>query len=176
MAVPSALPGGHSLERAGYGLQSTEAWAAGEVDERPVIDTVPHPDAGAWRVSIVGDVTLRVEWGSGPNKTIADMDSPAAMILPGQCTVYAKPRTGAGARVRVTLAPSWSGLQHDFRRLVDATAGAIAIDPEFGFYQALTASTVSVRGTAVAVPALAILPLVSGSTLTAGVGYLEFIP
>jgi hypothetical protein len=50
----------------------------------------------------------------------------------------------------------------------------VNLDPGAVDFFALTASTLTISGAAVVVPALQIVPLVSGSTLDTGSGFQEF--
>lgn len=173
MVVPPAFGGGQSSNADSYGFQSKETWEPGNTDERPVLSCMAH-DAGAWRVTIVGDLIVKAIWGSLGTRNLVQMDAPVIATFPGKVDIFVRPRTGDGASALVTVAPAYSGEQRDFRRLV---AGPnLPIPADFAVYRALTASVVDVRGTAVAVAALATLPLVSGSVLTSGTGYLEFTP
>jgi hypothetical protein len=157
-------------------LQASEEWLAGQTDQRQLVDAVLN-DAGAWRVSIVGDVVISATWGSKGTRKLVQMDAPLIASFPGQVTITAVPRTSAGARAVATLAPSWTGYLTDFRRLLVHPGGAaIPFEPDWSHYHALTASVVNVRATAVAVPALSRIPLISGSELVSGAGYLEFTP
>jgi len=174
-AVPSWI-GTTPYNADSLGLQASEVWLAGESDERQLLDAVLCP-AGEWRVSVVGDVTLAAYWGSKGNKRIVSMDAPMMASFPGQVTITAKPRTGAGATAIATISPACTGYRTDFRRFVVHPGGApIPLEPIWAFYQALTASVLTVRGTAVNVPALARFPLITGTSLDSGAGYLEFTP
>lgn len=155
------------------GEQSTADWAAGESDDRPVLD-LPL-GMSVWRIGLYGvNVVFRVVYGTKANKIIEGLASPALLSIPGQCAVYARPLDPeVAASARVTATPATAG-GNSARYIVD-TAGA-ALDPDAAHFQALTASTVTIRGIAVAVPVLGVVPLVAGSVLTAGSGYLEFNP
>lgn len=158
------------------GIQSRETWLPGETDERPVIDAQLN-ESGAWRVSVVGDLVLSASWGSKTSKALTNMDAPCMAVFPGQVTITARPRTSGGATCLTTLAPAWTGYLTDFRRLtVHPGGGPVPLEEIWSHYQALTASVVDVRGTNVNVPALSRLPLISGSSLVSGAGYLEYTP
>lgn len=158
------------------GLQARQEWNAGETDERPVVDAQLN-ESGAWRVSVVGDLVLSATWGSRANKFLVNMDAPCMAVFPGQVTITARPRTSGGATCLTTLAPAWTGYLTDFRRLtVHPGGGPVPLEEIWSHYQALTASVVDVRGTNVNVPALSRLPLISGSSLVSGAGYLEYTP
>lgn len=173
MVVPPAFGGGQSSNADSFGFQSRESWDVGKIDERPILSCMAHPVGGSWRVTIVGDLKVKAIWGSLGTRNLVEMDAPVIATFPGKVDIFVCPRTDQGATALVTVAPAWSGEQRDFRRLVTTPQN---IPDDFAIYRALTASVVTVRGIAVNVPALATLPLVSGSVLTSGTGYLEFTP
>jgi hypothetical protein len=175
LVVPSWIEG-RPYNPDTLGLQAREEWAAGETEGRPVVDAQLNT-SGAWRVSIVGDVVLSAKWGSKGTKHLTNMDAPLMGVFPGQVSITAAPRTSDGASCIVTLAPAWTGYLTDFRRFIVHPGGApTPLEPVWSHYQALTASVIDVRGTAVAVPALSRMPLVSGSSHVSGAGYLEYTP
>lgn len=156
-----------------WGVQSTCVWEPGDTSVLPILDA-RHCNEGGWRVSLVGDVKVQAVWGTMGNRRVLDFDAPLFAQFTGQVALYVRARVvEAGARATVTLAPATSGFDNDFRRLV---TDAGPLDDAYSDYQALTASVVTIRGTAVNVPALSKVPLVSGSVLTSGVGYVRFTP
>lgn len=155
------------------GEQSSQDWRPGETDDRPVLD-LPL-SMSVWRIGIFGEnVVVRVIYGTKANKQIVGLATPALLTIPGQCSIYAKPlNPEAAASVRVSATPATAGASSC--RYI-AVGPNLALDPDAAFFRALTASTVTIRGTAVALAVLDVVPLVSGSVLTAGSGYVEFNP
>lgn len=155
------------------GLQASEVWSPGQTDQRAIVDAALN-GAGAWRVTVVGDVVLQLAWGSNGNRREVEVDAPLVGVFAGQVTITARPREAeSGAWATATLAPSWGNDRHDVRLFV---AGALAVPPVWSWYQALAASVVSVRGTSVNLAPGERLPLVSGSQVVSGAGYLELTP
>jgi len=170
----SAIPLGQPLSQAAgptYGEQSSQDWLVGQSDDRPVLD-LPRA-VFLWRVTVLGEnVLVDVEYGTKANKRIVNLATPFQLTVPGQCNVSARPLDPqAAASVRVTATPATAG-DSSARRIV--VGPALALDPDATSFRALTASTVTIRGIAVAVPVLGVVALVAGSVLTAGSGYLEF--
>jgi len=155
-----------------WGIQATCSWEAGNTRELPILDGRHCPEGG-WRLTLVGDVKVKAVWGTMGNREVAEFDAPVIAQFTGQVSLYVKPRTENGAQATVSLAPATSGFENGFRRLLTTTG---PLDESYSAYQALTASVVTIRGNAVNVPALSKVPLVSGSVLTSGIGYVEFSP
>lgn len=156
-----------------YGTQQAAVWQPGEVDARQVCDVMK---AGAlWRFSAFGRVVLTVNFGTQGNRALIALAAPLVLSVPGQLTVTATPVDDAGASCVVTLTQATAGARSIARRFIDAGAGpALALDDDAVDFFALTASTLTISGAAVVVPALAIVPLVSGSVLNTGSGFQEF--
>jgi hypothetical protein len=173
MVVPAWSGAGQSSNADSFGFQAREVWVAGETDSRPILSCMAH-QGGSWRVSVVGDLTIDAIWGSLGTRRLVTMDTPLVATFAGKVDLSARPRTDQGASAIVTVAPAWSGELRDFRRLI--VGAGQPIEPDWSTYRALTASVVNIRGTVVNVPALSTVPLVSGSVLTSGTGYLEFTP
>jgi hypothetical protein len=154
-----------------YGTQSSHVWAAGQVDPRQVIDSLKSHSL--WRFSVFGNVALQILYGTQATQQINAL-APCVFFLPGQVVVLATPRNAEGTTCHVTLTPVWGQNRSHCRALLDATGGALAFSPDAVRFVALVASTLTVAGIAVAVPALAECPLVTGSVLNTGTGFQEF--
>lgn len=155
-----------------YGTQSSRTWQPTETDWREVCDATKAP--ALWRFSVMGDVLVSIGYGTNGNRQILELQAPCVITLPGQFTARAKPRGDDGASCVVTLTQATAGALSQARKLADAGGGAVALDEGACRYVALTASTLTISGVAVNVPALATVPLVSGSSLNTGSGFQEF--
>ncbi len=155
-----------------YGTQSSHTWAAGQTDTREICDVTKAP--ALWRLSVFGNVLVSIGYGTNGNRQILNLQAPCVITLPGQFTARATPRDNAGTSCVVTLTQATAGALSQARKLADAAGGAVALDEGACRYVALTASTLTISGVAVAVPALAVVPLVSGAVLNTGSGFQEF--
>jgi hypothetical protein len=170
---PSALPPGVPQSPiTHFGFQTKQVWGSAQTDVRSLWDSVPNPTGELWRLSVVGNLRVFLEWGTSAKRTLI-LDAPIACDLPGNVSVRARPIGVDGATGLVTVAKS-SGAGPQVLRLYTNTIGAVHDDATS--FTALVASTVTVRGNAVVLTPGQTLPLVSGSSLTAGAGILEFIP
>jgi hypothetical protein len=155
-----------------YGTQSLATWAPGDVTAKQVCDALKP--AALWRFSAFGHVLIRIDYGTLANRRILNLRAPLVLTIPGQFTAEATPLDGNGAECRVTLTQATAGARSIARGFVDAGGGAVALDEGATDYWALTNSTLTIAGVAVAVPALSIVPLVSGAVLNTGSGFQEF--
>lgn len=155
-----------------YGTQQFALWAAGDVTPRQVCDALKP--VALWRFSCFGRVKVTIDYGTQGTRKIFELRAPLVITIPGQFTATAEPIDDTGADCVVTLTQATAGAQPTARRLADATAGAVGLDNGAVRYWALTASTLTIAGVAVVVPALAIVPLVSGAVLNTGSGFQEF--
>lgn len=155
-----------------YGTQQRAIWAPGQSEEREVCNAL-KPGA-LWRLSVFGRVTVRIGYGTQATRSIALVQAPVVLSIPGQFTAYAKPLNDQGAECQVTLTQATAGARAIARRFVTAALGAVDLDDDAVDFWALVASTLTISGQAVAVPALAIVPLVSGAVLNTGAGFQEF--
>lgn len=154
-----------------YGTQQKATWKVGQTDARQVCDALKC-DA-LWRLSVHGNVTVKISYGTQGTREIS-LQAPVVLTIPGQFTATATPNDGNGAECVVTLTQATAGARAIARRFVAAPAGDVTLDPDAVDFFALVASTLTVSGQAVAVPALAIVPLVSGAVLHTGSGFQEF--
>lgn len=157
-----------------YGTQSKAVWAAGDTSEKQVCDTIKGNHL--WRFSAFGNVTLSIVYGTLMTRQIVDLQAPMVLEIPGQFTATAKPRTEEGATCRITLTKATGGVKSAARRFVTAAGGAVLLSDDAVDFFALIASTLTISGQAVVVPALQIVPLVAGSSLDTGAGFQEFVP
>jgi hypothetical protein len=174
---PLVPPGTDNTPPRVYGIQTAQVWEIGQSGARSLLDTVPN--CWLWRLSVTGDVVITLTWGTRATRTLT-LDAPLVADLPGNVAVVVAPRVSpAAAKVtalctltEVRAASSSSVL----RRFVPAPGGAgAALHDDAARFVALAASSVTIRGVAVALVAGQSIPLVSGSTLdAAGTGYLEF--
>lgn len=156
-----------------YGTQQFAIWKPGDVGSRQVCDAM-KPEA-LWRFSAFGPVRITIDYGTQGSRKLLSLQAPVVLTIPGQFTATATPLNGTGERVcAVTLTQATAGARAIARNFVDAGGGAVALDQGAVDYWALTASTLTISGAAVAVPALSIVPLVSGSVLNTGSGFQEF--
>jgi hypothetical protein len=171
---PAVAPPPPALDNTGkvYGIQARHTWTAGQTDERQVID-IPRGEF-LWRISIFGRVRVRVDYGTKANRHLLNLLAPVVMGIPGQCTVRAVPLDSEGAEVDATLTLATGTAQAQARNVVDATLAAVPFELDAVRFVALSASTASISGLLVAVPALATVPLVAGSVLLTGSGFQEF--
>lgn len=152
-----------------YGIQSFRVWSPGETDQRQVLD-VRKADA-LWRVSIAGNVTVAISYGTSHNRALLALQAPVVITIPGQMTVEATPRDDDGTTCVVTLTQATAGALAQARKYIDAAG---ALDPDAVRFVARVASVVTISGAAWNVPALSSVPLVTGSVLVSGSGFQEF--
>lgn len=171
---PAAPPPFGALNNTGrvYGTQSRHDWTAGQTDPRVVCDVVKAE--ALWRLSVFGRVYLTIQYGTLATRQLVNLQAPVVLTIPGQFTATARPLDGNGASVDVTLTQATAGGLSHARAFVTAAGGAVALDSGAVRFVALTASTLTISGAAVVVPALATVPLVAGSTLDTGSGFQEF--
>ncbi len=172
-AQPS--PGGvHNHTGPTYGTQQLAVWQAGDVGERQLCDT-SQKAAMLWRFSCFGRVDVRIDYGTLATRKILTIRAPVVLTIPGQFTATATPINGEGTEARITLTQATGGAHSIARQFVNAGAGpAVALSDDAVDFVALVASTLTISGIAVAVPALSTVPLVVGSTLNTGSGFQEF--
>lgn len=168
--VPRDMPQGQMGPD--YGTQQFAKWASGDVKPRQVLDTLK---AGAlWRISLFGNVYASILYGTSHSRAIESLQAPLVITVPGQVLVTAWPRDTNGAECVVTLTQATAGALSQARKFVDDAGGAIALDAGAVRFFALEASSLTISGQVVAVPACQSVPLVSGSVLTTGSGFQEF--
>lgn len=148
----------------GYGTQAQRAWAAGETDERQLLDI--KPAEFVWRASVTGsNITLRLNYGGPGTITLDNLVLPFVAFVPGQFNVYARPTNPAlpaAARPTLTAATGGIGTVRAF-----FTTGQ-ALPEQVRRVVALGAATVTVNGTAVALVAAQELDVAAPSVVTAG--------
>jgi hypothetical protein len=155
-----------------YGIQSYGRWQPGDTKAKQLID-VRRTDA-LWRVSAFGtNVSLRLSYGTTKLRTIEALQPPLVIAVPGQLILTVTPLDDAGAECIVALTYATAGAIANARKFIDG-AVAVALDAGAVRYFALTASTLTISGAAVAVPACSFVPLVVGSVLNSGSGFQEF--
>lgn len=154
-----------------YGTQQSAKWAVGDTRAKQVCDSLKA--TALWRLSVFGNVLVTIQYGTRSNREFVRLMAPVVITLPGQFTAYAEPLDDQGASCTVTLTQATAGARSQARKLV---TGPATFDQDAVDYFALSASNLVISGVAVAVPALAIVPLVSGSSLVNGSGFQEFEP
>jgi hypothetical protein len=156
-----------------YGTQQRAVWQPGATDARQVCDALKPQSL--WRFSVFGRVSVTLDYGTQANRGIVNLLAPLVITIPGQFTATATPLDAEGVEAVVTLTQATAGARSLARNVLNAGAGpALAFDLGAVSYVALTASTLTISGVAVVVPALGIVPLVSGSVLNTGAGFQEF--
>lgn len=170
----NAQPGGLPVENMGpdYGIQVWKKWEPGDVRPCGVID-VRRADA-LWRVSAFGNVLLTIGYGTKRKRAITDLQAPLVIAVPGQVIVTATPRDANGTTCVVTLTQATDGSLSNARKFTSRGGADVALDEGAVRFFALTASTLTISGAAVVVPALDFVPLVAGAVLTSGSGFQEF--
>lgn len=174
---PAAPPPPGSVGNTGetYGTQSRASWQPGENDPRQLCDVVKAESL--WRFSAFGAVRISIIYGTLASRQILNLLAPVVMTIPGQFTATAQPvdEDHEGVSCDITLTPATASALEHARSFIDAGAGP-ALELELGAvrYVALTNSTLTISGAAVAVPALSSVPLVAGALLNTGSGFQEF--
>lgn len=157
-----------------HGLQASEVWLPGQSDGRDICDQVLAQSL--WRVSVFGTSNMRltVQFGTSRAREFSGLLCPLVLCVPGQLRVRAIPANGDGGSVMCTCTPATSGGQADARSIA-SVAGALPDDA--ARFRALVASVVTLPGAiACTLAASQWIPLVAGSVLTSGAGFLEFEP
>lgn len=169
----NVAPGNNELGPT-YGNQSKESWLIGQVDSRPILDSNFRPPA-LWRATAFGEnVTLTVRYGPKCTKVLTGLQPPLRAVFPGLVQIEAVPvDPSLPAHAECTLTMVSSGLgESDCRKLV-TVAGAFS--PDATRFRATVASIVSIGGIVNCSLAVAqSIPLIAGSSLTSGAGFLEF--
>lgn len=151
------------------GLQRRITFAAGDTAPQQIASVLQNHSLA--RFSVIGDVDIEATYGTGPTVRVA-LTAPLETVLPGNAQLSVTPRTTPTEAV-VTLHPVWFAPAEAARSFVDASGGAVALPNSAKRATALAASTVTIRGTAVALAVAESIPLVSGSVLTSGIAIVE---
>lgn len=168
---PQAPPGETGVI---YGTQQEAIWKPGALDERQVLDLLKCN--ALWRVSVFGRaVLLRINYGTLATRQIANLRTPLVMHFPGQVTITAQPIDDLGTSCTVTATQATGGARSVARQMVATVAPTdLDLNPDGVDFFAITACSLSIAGTVVAVPAFTIAPLVAGSQLLDGSGFVEY--
>jgi len=163
--IPS--PGRH--DRQAEGLQQSGEWSAGQNQPIQLLDATRA--AMLWRVSVVGDVAIRLLYGT---RATIELNAWAPFVagIPGQVALWATPLDDTTpTRALATLTPSAApGVTYARTTLVSPGPFPAAA----GRFTALSASTLTIAGiVGVAVAIGASIPVVAGSLLTAGSGIVD---
>lgn len=175
---PPALPP-ESMGSVGYvhGLQSSEKWTGGASDSRQICDQ--KLSNHIWRVSVFASTWVRLDivYGTARTINIKALNPPLVLYVPGQCVVYAQPvLNNVGAIVDgfayCTATPVNSAGAPQIRKLV---SGAQVFDDHVVKFFAFDASVVQFPGgVTVTLAAGQSTPLVAGSSLVSGDGFVEY--
>jgi hypothetical protein len=155
-----------------YGTQQRAKWAAGDTKAVQVCDVTKA--AALWRFSAFGRVAITIDYGTRGTRQILRVLAPVVITLPGQFTATAQPLDDQGTECFVTLTQATAGARSQARNVVGP--GPVNLSDDAVSFVALNACTLTISGVAVAVPALSVVPLVSGSVLNTGSGFQEFEP
>ncbi len=168
-SMPRGAPVGNMGPQ--YGTQQSATWDVGDGTPRQLCDVTKA--AALWRLSVFGAVRVTIAYGTSKNRDIVRLLAPVVITLPGQFTVTAEPtNTGVGATAVVTLTQATAGALSQARKFV--AGGPVALDDGAVRFVALAAASLTISGVVVAVPTLSTVPLVAGSVLTSGSGFMEF--
>ncbi len=175
-APPGSAPAWNGDPQLPHGIQASQIWQAGDRDPRGIID-VQTLAGSVWRVSVFGTrVKLSVEFGTSRRVFFENIRTPMVLYLPGRVIVTATPLPTdegifIGASAQPTCTPSTGG-RPSARYLI---GGAQAIPDTASRFRATDAATVLLGGvTPITLAASQSIPLIAGSSLTAGDGYVEF--
>lgn len=159
-----------------HGLQASETWDVGQKDERQLCDQLLA--ASLWRLSIFGSrhIEFDIQYGTSKARNIRHILPPVLLFVPGQLVVTARPLatdTGQyiGAYALVTCTPCSSSRESEARYVMN---GPGPLPDEAARFRALSASVVTIADNAVPLAAGGWIPLIAGSVLTSGTGYVEF--
>lgn len=156
-----------------YGIQASKTWAPNDGKRKQLCDAV-RPDA-LWRLSVFGAVYVSILYGSSKAREIALLQAPVVITIPGQFEAYAEPiDVAAGAMALVALTQATAGALSQARKFVSRVGADVTLDVGAVRFFALAASTLTISGLVVNVPALQAVPIVVGSVLTNGSGFQEF--
>jgi hypothetical protein len=155
-----------------YGIQQAHVWRAGDTKPRDVIDVVKAD--WLWRFSVFGRVLVDVLYGTRKARAIVALQAPVVLTVPGQLLVTVTPRDDDGTSCVVSLTPVTASGISQARSFIDDSGGAVSFAEGACRFFALSASALTIAGVAVAVPALAAVPLTAGSVLVTGSGFQEF--
>lgn len=155
-----------------YGIQQAHKWALNDVRSIQVLDTLKTESL--WRISVFGRVFVSILYGTSRARTITDLMAPVVITVPGQALVTVRPRDNQGTTCIVNLTKATAGALAIARKYVDDSGGSIAFDPDAVRFFSLAASSLTIAGVVVAVPAFTTVPLVAGSGLISGSGFQEF--
>jgi hypothetical protein len=159
-----------------HGFQASERWpAAGQREQRQLLSA--ELAVCLWRVTVIGsNVTVSLRYGTKASLVLEGLQPPLRIVVPGLVELYATPVTpDVDAEAHATLTPAHSGIGEADARIF--ITGAQNIPANAVRFRATAASTVSIGGlSACVLTATQVIPLIEGSSLTAGSGYLEFDP
>lgn len=107
--------------------------------------------AGSYRVTVTGDnVLLTLQVGTSGKHIVSGIQAPARFVCSGPCNVFAEvDDADKRASARVLVARVEAGEAPNVGKVLEVTAGAVALDPSVAGVRALVASTLTVRGVAV---------------------------
>lgn len=161
------------------GFQASVSFPPGIPQEAQAVDIMAPENMGLWRVSAISlapvAMRARLIYGTSSSFQISNLRLPLVAYVPGACQLYLAPDVSpvvAGIEVRVSATLITNGPQV-LRTFHDSAAGAVLLPPSAIRYTALTASTVTIEGIAVAVAVGTDIILTAPSTLTAGAGIAE---
>jgi hypothetical protein len=168
---PNGPPRGPFTDLHQVGYQNTQVWAPGEVEERPIIESLEGPSL--WRLVILGPAIVRVTWGTAATNELTAR-APLAWDISGKFTAKARPIDAEGGTVTGSIAFVTAARSRPKIPIIHPGGGAVGIDDRAAYYTALVASTLTVATIAVAAAPFDRVPLVAGSALLSGSGMLEF--
>lgn len=171
-AAPQPPPGSVGNTGEVYGGQVRAIWTPGQHDGRKVLNLLKAEYV--WRISVFGRVLLELQYGTLGTRTIPNLRTPLVMTVPGQVTIFAQPLDDEGTVCSVTATKASAGARAICRQLVGADAGAVDLHEDGADFFALVASSLTISGVVTAVPACTVVPLVAGSSLTSGGGFVEY--
>lgn len=159
-----------------HGIQSICTWDPGDTRPQSPIEEVLAQNL--WRVTCFGpeNMTADLLYGTKANLRVSGIALPFRASVPGQVQIICKPVSVSDVKleVRASATPATSGGLIELCSLVTRGGADVPLNPDAFRFTALVASTLTIRGVAVAVPALQSVRLVAGSVLTTGTGYQEF--
>ena len=147
-----------------YGIQSTCNWQANDNRRQALIDVLRAPNL--WRVSVFGDVVLKITWGTGAGFIAENVQTPLVATFPGSVTIEATPKNPATpTEASATLTEATGAGESKFAQLIQGPANLVA---QVVRVTALNACVLNVGGVAVALNAGDLLPIISNTTVTSG--------
>lgn len=152
------------------GQQYSASWPIGDTSTKPIVTS--EPNDFTWRVSVFGEVSLTIEWGTSSTNQLAGIRAPFLAAIPGRFSIRAAALDPAnGASCLCTLTQGTADFEPCVRQFINAPQ---VLSPyAFRATALFTPTNITIAGVPVVLNAGDSIPLVARSQLTAGIAILQ---